>query len=131
MGNYESVLEFKKYIVNNVEFKSNLNFAPIENLKLNFSIKKEVTYENNNMYVKLFTNIFENSKENNYPFEMSVELMGIFEIKGDSKINWEANAIAILYPYIRSIVSTYSTASNVYPVILPVINVNAMLKENK
>lgn len=46
-------------------------------------------------------------------------------------IDFEPNAIAILYPYVRSIISTYTTNSNVDPIILPTINVVEMLKQEK
>ena len=36
-----------------------------------------------------------------------------------------------MYPYLRAIVSTYTASANVSPVILPAINVNAMLKNKK
>lgn len=63
------------------------------------------------------------------PFYMEVEIAGYFELEGEDDITkYEANAIAIMYPYLRAIVSTYTSAANVAPVILPAINVNAMLK---
>ena len=34
-----------------------------------------------------------------------------------------------MYPYLRALVSTYTANSNVLPLILPAINVNAMLEE--
>ena len=49
----------------------------------------------------------------------------------DDITRYEANAIAIMYPYLRAIVSTYTASANIAPVILPAINVNAMLKRNK
>ena len=66
------------------------------------------------------------------PFEMKVDITGTFETQGESPKVFQANAIAILYPYIRAIVSTYTSAANTQPLILPAINVNAMLeKQNK
>ena len=47
----------------------------------------------------------------------------------DPTINLDSNAIAILYPYIRSIVSVYTSSINVPPLILPVINVNALIEQ--
>ena len=50
--------------------------------------------------------------------------------KGDAKIrDFEANAIAILFPYMRAIISTYTANANVAPVIIPPMNINAYLKE--
>ncbi len=66
------------------------------------------------------------------PFYMEIEIIGYFELQGEDDITrYEANAIAIMYPYLRAIVSTYTASANIAPVILPAINVNAMLKRNK
>ena len=51
---------------------------------------------------------------------MIVKLTGYFtEENNDENINFEPNAIAILYPYVRSIVSIYTINSNVNGLILP------------
>ena len=80
------------------------------------------------MVVSLQVNIFEKANEKNYPFEMMVQLRGFFTMS-DPTINLDSNAIAILYPYIRSIVSVYTSSINVPPLILPVINVNALIEQ--
>ena len=130
MAKYESVLKFESYAIDEIVFKRNSNFNP-ENKpdKVEFGIKKSKSIEGNKMIIKLYTCVFENSEENNYPFEMSVCLTGYFEFADETgKYDFEPNAIAILYPYIRSIVSTYSVNANVGVVLLPTINVNEMLK---
>ena len=38
-------------------------------------------------------------------------------------------AIAILFPYLRAIVSTYTANANVVPVILPAMNINAYMRK--
>ena len=42
---------------------------------------------------------------------------------------YQGNAIAILYPYARAIVSTYTANTNVTPLILPTINVNKFIQK--
>ena len=80
------------------------------------------------MYVKLEVEIFKKTEEP--PFTMKVVMEGFFEMIGVDKIEkYKANAIAIMYPYLRALVSTYTANSNVLPLILPAINVNAMLEE--
>ena len=59
---------------------------------------------------------------------MMVKITGFFHLS-DSTINLEANAIAILYPYVRSIVSIYTSNINVPQLMLPVINVNALIEK--
>ena len=73
-----------------------------------------------------------NAKENNYPFEMEIEITGYFQIESVSnEIDFEPNAIAILYPYIRAIASTYTASANINPLILPAINVNKLIEDQK
>ena len=81
------------------------------------------------MIVNLSTYIFKNSIENNYPFELEIEITGFFTTTGDAVDRFKANAIAIMYPYVRAIVSTYTALANIPPLILPAINVNALLEQ--
>ena len=86
----------------------------------------KINKEKNRMEISLSTEIFKGIE--NAPFNMSVEIVGFFELEGDDDIShYEANAIAIMYPYLRAIISTYTSSANVMPVILPAININAVL----
>lgn len=131
MENLKSMLIFEKYIVNKIEFTRNESCDLNQKTKIQFSISKNVKKIENKMEVTLEAKIFENAEENNYPFEMNVIITGFFVIENETKLNLEPNAIAILYPYIRAIVSTYTACANVNALILPPINVNALFeKEN-
>lgn len=127
-----SSLRFINYIVNEVNFKSNRVKDNKKVWKLTFDITNntKINKERNKMEITLKVNVFKGQEES--PFNMEVELIGYFELDGeDDIIRYEANAIAIMYPYLRAIVSTYTASANVSPVILPAINVNAMLKRKK
>lgn len=127
-----SSLRFINYIVNEVNFKSNRVKDDKKVWKLTFDITNntKINKERNKMEITLKVNVFKGQEES--PFNMEVELIGYFELDGeDDIIRYEANAIAIMYPYLRAIVSTYTASANVSPVILPAINVNAMLKRKK
>ncbi len=101
--------------------------------KINFNINKNVKKDNDSMEIELTTKIFEDAITNNYPFEMEIVITRYFTIENnEDKIDFEPNTIAILYPYIRSIVSTYTASANVNPLILPTINVNKLIEsQNK
>lgn len=130
MEQLKSMLIFEKYVVNKVIFERNENYDLGQKPKIEFSITKSVNKIDNKMEVSINTKVFENAKENNYPFEMEVQVTGFFEIEGNVKnINFEPNAVAILYPYIRAIVSTYTANANVNALILPPINVNSLFSE--
>lgn len=129
MDKFKSKLIFKKYIVDEIKFNYNEKFID-KPVKIDFDIDKEITYiSEKEMQVRLIVNLFRDTK-NEYPFKMKVAIRGFFEIENNNEnINFEPNAVAILYPYIRSIVSTYTSCANIMPLILPVINVNKMLQD--
>lgn len=132
MEKYESVLRFIKYEVNEIYFKRNKDFkVNKEGLPLNLKIKPLIDVNENNMNVLLKVRIFENMEENIAPFEMKIDLTGYFYVEGMDPENLKANAIAILYPYVRAIVSTYTANANITPLILPAINVNKLIKDQE
>ena len=130
---YASILKFNQYIVDEINFKNNNSFIKKdEKISIVFNIDKDIKKNDNNMEVKLITTIFKDAEKNNYPFEMNVVLTGYFTIENNEKdINFEPNAIAILFPYIRAVVSTYTASANVPPLILPAINVNKLIDDTK
>lgn len=127
-----SSLKFENYKVNKIEFKANeiKQQKQVWSLKFNINNETRVNTNKNKMEIILTIKIFEEVED--APFNMNVEISGFFQLIGEDDITkYEANAIAIMYPYLRAIVSTYTSAANVAPVILPAINVNAMLKNKK
>lgn len=124
-----SSLKFLNYIVNNVNYKANDRVGEKSSWKLSFNIDNttKINKEKNKMTITLSVSVFKEIED--APFYIDVEITGYFELEGEGDISkYEANAIAIMYPYLRAIVSNYTSSANVSPVILPAINVNAMLK---
>lgn len=132
MKDYNSVLRFLTYKVNEVTLKCNEEFVEKnEGTPINLSIIPTIKVEDKKMDITLKVEIFKNARENNYPFEMIVEITGFFETEGESPDKFVKNAIAILYPYVRAIVSTYTASANVNPLILPAINVNKLIEDQE
>lgn len=132
MKDYNSVLQFLTYKVNKIEFRTNDNFKEgKKGIPIKLSIIPIVNVEKENMNITLKTEIFKDAEENNFPFEMIVELTGYFKCEGDAPDKFVRNAVAILYPYVRSIVSTYTSNANISPLILPTINVNTLIEEQQ
>jgi preprotein translocase subunit SecB len=130
MDKFKSKLRFKNYIVKNVNFEYNEDFKD-DSAKLDIEIDRNIEYIKNEMIVTLMVDLFSRT-EKKYPFKMNVEVKGFFQIENnDENINFEPNAIAILYPYVRAIVSTYTSNANVMPLILPPVNVNKLLEEKE
>lgn len=130
MENYESILKFEGYIVNEVYFKKNEKFKNNnEGTTIDIQILPKVNIKKDNMDIILNTEIFTNAIEKNYPFEMKVRITGKFIIKEELAQRFVKNAIAILYPYVRAIISTYTASANINPLILPAINVNKLIED--
>ncbi|WP_346877600.1 protein-export chaperone SecB [Clostridium sp. UBA5712] len=128
----KSVLRFIDYVIDEIYFKNEYNNE--ESFELDFEIDSNVEFDDaNNFVLKLNTHIFQ--KQENAPFRMNVKIIGIFEID-DVEDNLrleiaEKNAVAILFPYVRALISNYTAVANVSPLILPPINVTQYLKDKK
>lgn len=129
MEQYTSILEFKNYIVKSVEFKFNEEYDG-NSVDLDFKVKAGYKFLNNSMdefSTLIEVMIFEEPLSNNYPFTMKLEVEGFFKVNSDDKnviTNMATkNSISILFPYVRSLVSTYTANSNINTLVLPPINV--------
>ena len=135
MEGYESILTFNNYIVNEIIYKANSEFRETkEQIPVDVSLKTNIKQEEDKMEVNLILTVNENAIEKNFPYEMKIDITGYFSYKGETneKIDLRPNAIAILYPYLRAIVSTYTVSANKIPLILPAINTNKLIrKEDK
>lgn len=131
MKDIKSSLKFEHYIVDYVEFKNNPEFEG-EVATLKFEPQVEFQVEEKDLLVFLSIDVFKDAIKNNFPFEMSVNVVGFFTISGEDDIEkFKPNAVAVLFPYVRSIISTYTAAANVNPLILPTVNINKMLSEKE
>ena len=136
MNGVLSVLKYKSYVVEKIEFLNNDNFLAQDEgieLKFDFDADFDMDERSNDMAVILQCHIFENAEANNYPFEMNVVLKGYFEIEGSHNNieRFKSNALAILFPYLRALISSFTANANVAPIILPAININAFLDSKK
>ncbi len=135
MKNGKSKLSFKNYIVNKIEFENNIE-CDLEESELEFDIDSKVDFVNENEFILTLTlEIFKDAKQNNYPFNFKSEILGSFvisDVKEEKKrIYAEQNAVAILFPYCRALVTTYTGLANVRPLVLPPINVVKYLQDKE
>ena len=128
----KSKLAFVNYKVKEVILRENDKFQnSVEPIEIGFDLTHKTIKEENNMKIILKTEIFKNAEKNNYPFYMSVTIEGKLKTEGDDIEKFEINGIALLFPYLRSIISTYTANSNMPTLILPPINVGNYYKEHK
>lgn len=73
--------------------------------------------------------------EKKTPFDMDLEIVGVFQLREgtDEEISefMNSNAVAILFPYLRTIISTTMTAMMIPPVVLPIIDAKEAFKNVK
>lgn len=129
MSDKQGAIKFLDYRVSKVEFYLNKTEKQSNELNVEVSSDKEVDKELKNMLVELNVEIGDKDEST---FFMSICLEGLFELSQDYldyDINlFYSNALSIMYPYVRAIVSTYTAGANIKPVILPTINIKKMLK---
>lgn len=132
-----SVLQFQNYIIKKVKFEYNFECEENDegvNIDFDIDVDFQISEDNSSMATILRVTIFDNPVDNNYPFSMELEMVGFFsmEMGGHADINsFKSNAIAILFPYVRSLVSAYTANANVEPLILPTININRYMRDKK
>ena len=133
MSKINSTLKFKNYIVDTIEYKVNLDYNG-EEREIDFDIESSCNLTNNEFILELDLKIYTDAKKNNYPFSMRVKVVGLFEVTAEKdeiikKEFSERNSIAILFPYVRALVTTFTSNANVSPLILPPINVIKYMEE--
>ena len=130
----EGKISFDEYRVLEINYKLNTGFSINEPLDIAFKLGHDYQINKNNMTVQLGVRIFDDAEKNDYPFEMKVDIEGLFSFEGhvDGE-KFLPNALAILYPYVRAIISSYTSLANIPPLTLPTININKYLEdvENK
>ncbi|AAB98349.1 hypothetical protein MJ_0357 [Methanocaldococcus jannaschii DSM 2661] len=127
-------LKFSNYIVKHIEFILNEVPEKDEKIRLNVNIDTEIRYNKNepNKFITIIKITAGEKKDfAKSPVYLSVEVWGFFEVIEEAidKVRQfaEINSVAILFPYVRALISTITANANIPPVILPPINVAGMM----
>ena len=126
----KSIMQLTNLYFKNISFsREKLNID--DNLKIFFD--HEIRKNDNDTDVVLSVLI---NDENN-ALKLSVELVGTFAFSNSENVNKNLydnlinkNAIAILFPYLRSQVTLITSQPNMTPIILPPININTLLRND-
>lgn len=133
------VLEFKGYSVKKMHYDRNSNFTQQNGkIRLNPVIKAKTSRSENEVTVELSVQVG-NLDGDDWPFEVMCVAKGDFVYnpsEDDQGMGIDTfiknNTVAILYPYVRTIITTLTSSSNEFPgVYLPTINVGKMLRHSK
>lgn len=122
------------YTVDKMSFILNKSFhlEPNHKIKVKPSFNREITKRDDNRFLLTLSLSFDEYQES-VPFYLDIQISGVFEVN-----NWEnepaytiskINGTAILFPYLRSLVTTLTANANVPPYILPVTNPAKLFKD--
>lgn len=122
--------DFKGITTEELSYKLNrVQIAPNQRLDIKPQFARQVRKPNDNkklIFISLAVKIESNEKEPK-PFDLSVNLVGIFELEKEDYNAQEERAFVIeatqlLYPYLRSAVSNLTAQAYVSPLNLPIIS---------
>lgn len=127
-------LIFRNYVMDELSFKNNSKFhITTDEIELDVNFASKINVHDNAAVVSLKAYLDEDEQ---FPFAFSAKIVGFFEYNEVEAENIEfqellkTNAIAILFSYLRALVSDITGKSNVYPNYnIPVMNISHMLIE--
>jgi preprotein translocase subunit SecB len=95
--------------------------------KLNPKMRKQTGHVKDNIYHTTLSLVINGSEEQNFPFDIEVEIRGLFTLEDTTEIDevtrfLETQGITIVYPYLRTTVTSITNTAMVSPVVLPVVN---------
>ncbi|MCM3444500.1 protein-export chaperone SecB [Metabacillus halosaccharovorans] len=132
MSDIKSVLKFNDFLVEETVFKRNYVEAGDFDLEFDFNASAMLSESEDKAKLQLTCILFdEDFNGGKAPFYMKTTIVGHFECENVSIQEFEFNAMAILLPYIRAFITSFTSQSGIPPVILPPINVfNYFKREN-
>jgi preprotein translocase subunit secB len=126
------VIEFMGYRVSDIQYHCLPELELQEehgSYRFNFSKSNTVLSETaiqENVRVCIFWG--EDEAYENSQFQLTIEIAGRFRCPSGWQEKWETNALAIMFPYLRSLVSMITCNSGREPIILPTINLSRLFE---
>lgn len=117
-----SPLILKEIIISEGTFKR--SEEDIQDIELKVMVNHDIEQTCENEY-KITLDL--TVSDTNEQLSVFVKSIGIFETEQENRTLIERNTIAIMFPYLRSYVSTLTTQPGMAPIVLPPMNVVAML----
>ena len=122
--NYESPLVLKNIMITEGTFKRSED--SLEDVELQVNVSHNVNQISDREY-KIILELSVADPQGK--LSVFVKGMAIFETEQKNTTLIERNTLAIMFPYFRSYVSTLTTQPGMMPIVLPAMNIIAMLTE--
>jgi len=132
----KSILSFNHYDVLETVYKFN-PFADDENYELTprFDVKIKYKDESKTVAGIIFTIEIGSPELIENPLYVKASVLGMFEIETDEDVSdklindlYKKNALAIIFPYVRSLVVDLTSRGSEMPITLPPINIAALIE---
>ena len=120
--NYESPLVLKNIMITEGTFKRSED--SLEDVELQVNVSHNVNQISDREY-KIILELSVADPQGK--LSVFVKGMAIFETEQKTRTLIERNTLAIMFPYFRSYVSTLTTQPGMMPIVLPAMNIIAML----
>ena len=131
----KSCLNFSGYRFDSIHFDVTPGLIASDQFSLLPTFTKKISADGGNIEVQLSMKI-ESTPESVAPFSLHLVMTGSFVLEMDQeneemrKTLINNNTVAIMFPFLRSAVSTLTTTANFPPLLLPVINLAAFLNDD-
>lgn len=106
----------------------------------NFKLKPQITRKTGKIKDKVYYTTLilsvKSTKENPFPVDINIDFRGIFQfenIESEENITefLKIEAVSIMYPYLRTIVTNLTTTAMMRPIILPIVDVSTLFNDNR
>lgn len=132
----ETGIGFQGIFLTKLSFEAFPIKDPGKNMKIHFDIKNNFVPDTqqlqSNLSVKL--DLINDEKNGEKTFTLEATVLGVFEEQPGSVVKLkdfaEIQAPALLFPYLREVISSTTAKSVVGPFIIPPMNVPVLLKAN-
>jgi len=130
------MLKIKKMAIVTDKIELNNNHLPDGKFQLNTKITRNIGKISENVFFTQLSVEIKNEDNFKFPINLSVVIKGIFDFEeamNELEVNafLKHQAVNILYPYIRSMVTSTTTNAMMAPVVLPIIDAIHLFPEDK
>ena len=128
-------IRLERFFVEKIVFERNYAAEPAkEKVQIEPVFNRKIMRIEENVYnIVISVCIDKDRNKNDLPFKAEATVGGVFRLSGISAEQRHAalgaNASSILFPYLRSTISTAMSLAGVPPILLPVMNANKVFGE--
>lgn len=123
---YESPLILEKIEIIESSFRK--KDGSIDELELEVQVEHNLEKKSDGLFEVLLETTISDENEKMY---VNVKGRAIFSMQQENMDLLEKNTIAIMFPYIRSYISLITTQPGMNPIVLPAMNIIAMVNDQK